>query len=70
MTLAKSLSTACIASILLAGTAVAAPMAPVAGGLDSPVTAVALVMKGTRAGNAKQRHRTRLDRCRNVPSRC
>ena len=67
----RAASFACVAGLLLSGAAVAAPALPL--GASAPTataTEVALVMKGTRAGNMKQRHRTRLDRCRNTPSRC
>lgn len=61
------------ASLLLSGAAMAEPTAPLAPTLATPTantTEVAMVMKGTRAGNMKQRHRTRIDRCHNMPSRC
>ena len=71
--LSRMIAGACAASLLAAGAAVAAPAAPLAPALAAPnaaVTEVAIVMKGTRAGNMKQRHRTHLTRCRNTPSRC
>lgn len=71
--LSRIAAAACAASLLLTGAALAAPVAPLAQGLATPTvttTDVAMVMKGTRAGNMKQRHRTRMDRCRNMPSRC
>ncbi len=70
MTILKTLITTCAASLLLAGTAWATPVAASKEGLRTPVTGVALVTKGSRAGNRMQRQRTRLDRCRNMPSRC
>ena len=67
----RAASFACVASLLLGGAAMAAPALPLgASATAATATEVALVMKGTRAGNMKQRHRTRLDRCRNTPSRC
>ena len=71
--LSRIAAAACTSSLLLTGAAVAAPVAPLAPALAVPaaaITEVAMVMKGTRAGNMKQRHRTRMDRCRNTPSRC
>lgn len=70
--LSRLLSIFCITS-LLTGAAIAAPVALLTSPFKASITTateVALVMKGTRAGNMKQRHRTRLDRCRNTPSRC
>ncbi len=71
--LSRAVSVACAAGLLLTGAAIAAPARPLALSA-SPSTAAtteaALVMKGTRAGNMKQRQRTRLDRCRKMPSRC
>ncbi len=71
--LSRILAGACAATLLAAGAAVAAPavpLAPALAGPDAAVTQVAIVMKGTRAGNMKQRHRTRTTYCRNTPSRC
>ncbi len=70
MTFVKTLRIACGATLILASSAMAAPTVPVASTLASPIATVALITKGSRAGNRMQRHRTRLDRCRNVPSRC
>ena len=61
---------ACALLVLGAGTASAMPAAPAGPGVRAPVEAAALLKRGTAAGKAKQRYRTRLDRCRNVPSRC
>ena len=73
LTYPRILGAACAASLLLSGAAMAAPVAPLAPTLATPMadtTQVAMVMNGTRAGNMKQRHRTRMDRCHNTPSRC
>ena len=73
LTYPRILGAACAASLLLSGAAMAAPVAPLAPTLATPMadtTQVAMVMKGTRAGKMKQRHRTRMDRCHNTPSRC
>ena len=71
--LSRIIAGACAASLLVAGAAVAAPASPLAPALAGPnaaVTQVAIVMKGTRAGDMKQRRRTRTTYCRNTPSRC
>ena len=73
MLLSRIAAAASTASLLLASAAIAAPVAPLAPALTVPsvaTTEVAMVMKGTRAGKMKQRHRTRMDRCQNTPSRC
>lgn len=85
MKLAMRVAAACIASALLAGTAAASDMpsrtslgygtAPHYrhGGYSHRRHGASLFGFGHRssaAGRAKQRHRTRLDRCNNAPSRC
>jgi len=66
----KLSSVACAASFLLAGAASATPMAHMAQGIGPTATNIAYMQKGSRAAKAKQRHRTRLDRCNKAPSRC
>ena len=56
--------------MLLIGTASAAPMAPMGRGVGQIATEIAYMRKGSAAAKMKQRHRTRLDRCNNKPSRC
>ena len=60
----------CAASLLLAGVASATPTARMAQGIGPTPIDIAYLKKGSPAAKAKQRHRTRLDRCINVPSRC
>ena len=70
----KFLGTICAAGAMFAtGVAVAGPMTPGTArlneaGLNSQLETV--VMKGTKAGKMKQRHRTRTTFCRSQPSRC
>ncbi|WP_237478376.1 hypothetical protein [Lichenibacterium dinghuense] len=82
MTLMKTIAAACVASALLTGTASAAdlPGAMSHGSGAVPhyrhstyrhgASLFGLGRHSTAAGRAKQRHRTHLDRCQNVPSRC
>jgi len=66
----KLSSVACAASLLLAGAASATPMAHMVQGIGPTATNIAYMRKGSPAAKAKQRHRTRIDRCNKAPSRC
>lgn len=66
----KAAGLACALALASAGAAAAAPIALQDLGARAPLATPASVTNSSMAGKMKQRHRSRLDRCRAVPSRC